>query len=63
MCQAKGFSEESLSRLFYHSFTTSIRISLLEKADSDERYRFLLIFLYSDYQPSVPVVVMIWMDG
>lgn len=35
------FSEESLTRLFYHSFTTSIIISLLEKVDSDERFKFL----------------------
>ena len=36
------FSEESLTRLFYHSFTTSIiTIIIIRKSDSDERFKFL----------------------
>ena len=60
------FSEESLTRLFYHSFTTSIiTIIIIRKSDSDERFKFLyrIKFCHSDNQPSVPVVIMIWMDG
>ena len=66
MCQATGFRRND----YQDSFITdlphqSLSLSSLEKVDSDERFQFLyrLIFCDSDYQPSVPVVVMIWMDG